>query len=35
VPVATPARSMNQNAGSTATTTIEPGGWGFSRETNG
>jgi hypothetical protein len=35
VPVAKPARSMNQQVGSRPTTTIEPGGAGSSRETNG
>ena len=35
VPVAMPARSMKRNVGSKATTTIEPGGAGLSRETNG
>jgi hypothetical protein len=33
--VAIPQRSMNGNAGSSETTTIEPGGSGFRREMNG
>ena len=33
VPVAMPARSMKWKSGSTPTTTMEPGGLGFSRET--
>ena len=35
VPVAMPARSMKRNVGSSPTTTIEPGGQGLCRETNG
>ena len=35
VPMQMPARSMNQNWGSTPTTTIKPGGDGLCFETNG